>query len=58
MKFGNIDFNDKLGKLSFEQFKKYFKPFRDRVKETPEQVFEKLGGKVPKPRKKKEDGGE
>ena len=48
-----INFNPKLASLTFTEFKKFFKKFENSVKETPEEVYTSLGGKLPKKTKSK-----
>jgi len=56
MRFGKIDISEKLNKMTFTKFKKYFAKFENRINESPEFVFRKLGGKVPAKMKNKQGG--
>lgn len=56
MRFGKIDISEKLNKMTFANFKKYFARYENRINEGPESVFKKLGGKVPTKRKKTKGG--
>ncbi len=54
MKFGRIDLNERLGKLTWKAFQVFFKDCNldQKLKESPEDVFRKLGGKLPVKKKK------
>jgi hypothetical protein len=53
-----FDLNPKLGALSWKAFLSYYEQsLKGKVKETPDELFKLLGGKMP-PKKNKEEGGE